>query len=90
VATLRSIVTHLGDPAVRFLSYLSAHPDTNLESAVVIRELQVERHRDLTRTVAAIGERLAAAGISRPWTEAQRGFSLDSRMASIVRMAVEG
>jgi alkanesulfonate monooxygenase SsuD/methylene tetrahydromethanopterin reductase-like flavin-dependent oxidoreductase (luciferase family) len=63
------------------LTCLVEHPDERLDGAAIMRLTGIERHADVTRAFARMAETFAAAGLARPWSEAQRGWLLPREAA---------
>jgi hypothetical protein len=70
------------------LDELVDNPGERFDGAALRERLGLERHADVARAIATIGEAFAAYGIARPWNEAQRGYLLPAGMAAIVTRAV--
>lgn len=87
-AVVAEVIASLGDgPAHRVLDFLIDHPDERFDGAAIVRALGLERHADVARAIATIGDALARHGIDRPWNEAQRGYLLPADRAEILARA---
>jgi hypothetical protein len=85
---VREVYAALGESAARrVLDELVDHPDERFDGAALAKRLGLERHADVARAIATIGDAFAAHGIVRPWNEAQRGYLLPADKAAILGRA---
>lgn len=83
---VRAVLTSFDDGIERrILNWLIDHPDVRFNGADLQATLGVNTHQEVTRAVAALGERFANAGIARPWNEAQRGYLISAEHADVLR-----
>jgi F420-dependent oxidoreductase-like protein len=71
----------------RLLDFLMTHPDERLDGAALVARLGLERHDEVTRTIAALAADLATHGIARPWNESQLGYLLPAEQAALLARA---
>jgi alkanesulfonate monooxygenase SsuD/methylene tetrahydromethanopterin reductase-like flavin-dependent oxidoreductase (luciferase family) len=84
--TLREIVASIPDGIQRrILDWLIEHPDERVDGSALKTALGIDEHCEVTRAVAALGERFTGAGIARPWNEAQLGYLLSAEYATLLR-----
>lgn len=69
----------------KLLGWLIDHPDERFDGAALQAALGIERHRDVTRAFAAMGERFRERGVARPWNEAQRGYLIEPAKAELLK-----
>lgn len=83
-----SILAELSNtPSHRFLSWLIDHPDEQFDGAALRSQISLDNHAGVTRAAAVLGAAIADLGLARPWTEAQRGYSLSAGMAALLAPA---
>lgn len=70
-----------------FLRDLAAHPGVQRDGATIQAALGFARHRDVALAAYAIGEALRERGVSRPWAEGQRGYTMPADVAEVVNRA---
>lgn len=75
-------------PSLRFLTWLTAHPEERFEGVDLRERIGVETHAEVTLAAATLGAAFANHGLARPWSEAQRGYMLTSEMAGLIGTAV--
>jgi F420-dependent oxidoreductase-like protein len=81
-ATLRRAYAAVRDGLPRrVLDFLIDHPDERFDGAALMERLEVDRHDEVTRAIAAIAADLAEHGLGRPWNEAQSGYLLSLEQA---------
>ena len=85
--TIATILTELEDAPRKVMHYLIAHPDERLEGAQLREILGFETHAEVSLAIATAGDAFAGQGLHRPWTEAQRGYQLDTERAALLDQA---
>lgn len=89
--TIVAVFEVLGDsPAQRLLDFLASYPGERFASADLRDRLGFATHAEVTRAAAAAGAAFAAHGLARPWSEAQRGYQVPSKVAAILSQAGRG
>jgi len=84
-ATVRNVLAGLDDSSREFLAALAAQPGAQFDGISLRDALGVASHGEVTRTVARTANAFAAAGLARPWSEAQRGYALSVDMARMLK-----
>ncbi len=76
------------DPNARaMLDFLIDHPGERFEAREIMTALGFERHRDVALAAYAVGEVATKHGLTRPWLEAQLGYTMSPEMAERLRRA---
>lgn len=90
--TLATELYGLVDPGQprQLLDYLIDHPDEQIDSEGLQAALQFPQHKDVALAAYSIGESAAALGLSRPWTEGQKGYLMSSETAALLARARAG
>ncbi len=78
-------VTDLNGRAV--LDFLIDHPGEGFEARAIMKALGFAEHRDVARAAHAVGEVARKHGQSRPWLEAQPGYTMSPEIAERLRTA---
>lgn len=78
--------TPAGD-ARTFLDYLIDHPGEQLWSESIQQELGFAEHKQIALAAWTIGQEATKLGLDRPWTEAQRGYTMPESAATILAAA---
>lgn len=85
-AAAADFLDSLEDPTQRgFLALLIASPEERFDTAAVAGRLGLSDHREAARATYAMGEALAARGLSRPWGEGQLGYVMAAETANLFR-----
>jgi hypothetical protein len=79
--TLRNIIAGATTDQRRLLSWLAEHPDERFDGQTLQRALDMHQHRDVTLGMAALGKSFRDAGVTQPWSEAQRGYLMAAEAA---------
>jgi hypothetical protein len=86
---LREKLAGLGDgPSRQVLDDLIAHAGETRDGDAIQAALGFASHAEVTRAIAALGDEFSGMDLARPWTEAQRGYTLPPDAAEILRAAL--
>ena len=70
-----------------FLDFLIDHPDQQFDSDRLQHELSFAEHKQVALAAYAIGELAENLGLSRPWTEGQKGYAMTAATARLFDQA---
>src|SRR5215207_631375 len=71
----------------RLLDLLVDHPDERFDGVARMQQLELSRHDEVARGVAALAADLAEHSVARPWNEAQAGYLLPAQDAAVLARA---
>lgn len=71
----------------KLIAYLAGRPGERLDGAALQAACGIDKHVEVTRAFARMGELLAERGVARFWSEAQRGYLIESPVAELIRQA---
>ena len=69
------------------LDFLIDHPGDRFEARAIMTALGFERHRDVALAAYSVGDVASKHGVSRPWLEAQLGYTMSPETAERLRRA---